>query len=163
MLGLLLTGVDAALYMESEHFAAIVHRFPWDVVYQAGRSARGQDECFGLRRGHWPVRQSTDAVSRPTRFNLNMVKPSGGGSTLFACRMMSEKQFSQEWWHELAVPGRTDVFGLYRDLHFMRSSASQSHICHDSDQTVQKFDSNPTPPPNPAAKARRPFPESLAV
>ena len=57
VLGLLLTGVDAALYMESEHFAAIVHRFPWDVVYQAGRSARGQDECFGLRRGHWPVRQ----------------------------------------------------------------------------------------------------------
>lgn len=26
----------------------------------------------------------------------------------------------QEWWHELPLPGRTDVFGLYRDLKFMR-------------------------------------------
>ncbi|CAK9012598.1 unnamed protein product [Durusdinium trenchii] len=29
----------------------------------------------------------------------------------------------QEWWHELPLPGRTDVFGLYRDLKFMRRIA----------------------------------------
>jgi len=66
-MGVTMLRVDAALYMESEHFAAIVHRFPWDVVYQ-------------------------------------------------------------EWWHELAVPGRTDVFGLYRDLHFMRKLADLLHV-----------------------------------
>ncbi|CAE7536771.1 amy [Symbiodinium natans] len=61
-MGVTMLRVDAALYMESGPFAAIVHRFPWDLVYQ-------------------------------------------------------------EWWHELAVPGRTEVFGLYRDLHFMRKVA----------------------------------------
>ena len=68
-MGVTMLRVDAALYMESEHFAAIVHRFPWDVVYQ-------------------------------------------------------------EWWHELAVPGRTDVFGLYRDLHFMRKLADMLHVAN---------------------------------
>ncbi|CAE7323703.1 unnamed protein product, partial [Symbiodinium necroappetens] len=68
-MGVTMLRVDAALYMESEHFAAIVHRFPWDVVYQ-------------------------------------------------------------EWWHELAVPGRTDVFGLYRDLHFMRKLADLLHVAN---------------------------------
>ncbi|CAJ1399838.1 unnamed protein product [Effrenium voratum] len=32
----------------------------------------------------------------------------------------------QEWWHELPVPGR-EVFGLYRDLKFMRRAAAEMH------------------------------------
>ena len=28
-------GVDAALYMESEYFTAVINRFSWDLVYQA--------------------------------------------------------------------------------------------------------------------------------
>ena len=37
-------GVDAALYMESEYFTAVINRFPWDLVYQAREmSARLSD------------------------------------------------------------------------------------------------------------------------
>lgn len=35
----------------------------------------------------------------------------------------------QEWWNEMPFMGRTDVFGLYRDLKFMRSPTQGEERC----------------------------------